>query len=89
MSAKQHEQLDVYEMERMVAEALIALVDGPGAQQPISARLLATRTKLPLYRVREVTDAWDLQTLSGDAFWLGPESLARARKLLDAAAPSA
>lgn len=82
MSSKEHEQLDVYEMERMVAQALVDLVDAPGEQHRITARLLAARTKLPLYRVREVTDAWNLQTLSGDALWLGPDSLEHARQVL-------
>jgi hypothetical protein len=82
MSTREHEQLDVYEMEHMVAQALIELVDAPGEQRGISARTLSARTKLPLHRVREVTDDWNLQTISGDTFWLGPESLERARKVL-------
>jgi hypothetical protein len=89
MSTKEHEQLDIHEMEHMVAQALIELVDAPGEQPGISARLLAARTKLPLHRVREVTDEWNLQTLSGDAFWLGPESLERARRVLSESAQRA
>jgi hypothetical protein len=78
---REHEQLDVDEMERMVARALVALVDQGRDQQPVSARLLAQRTKLPLHRVREVTDGWQLRTLSGDAFFLAPDVLERARRL--------
>jgi hypothetical protein len=31
--------------------------------------------------VREVTDDWNLQTISGDEYWLGPGSVERARAL--------
>jgi hypothetical protein len=74
-----HEQLDIHEIERMVARALIEFVDDANERQRITAKRLAERTGLPLRRVREVTDAWNLQTLSGDELWLGPGSVERAR----------
>jgi hypothetical protein len=86
MKNREHEQLDIHEMERRVASALIELVDDPKDRHRITAKLLAVRSKLPLHRVREVTDAWNLQTLSGDEYWLGPGSVERARELCERAA---
>jgi hypothetical protein len=77
----EHKHLDIHEMERRVAAALVKLVDDPGERQRITPRLLARLTNLPLHRVREVTDGWNLQTLSGDEYWLGPGSVAHAREL--------
>jgi hypothetical protein len=81
MTEREHEQLDIHEMERRVAAALIELVDDPNERHRITPRLLAARSKLPLRRVREVTDDWNLQTISGDEYWLGPGSVERARAL--------
>jgi hypothetical protein len=81
MTDREHEQLDIHEMERRVAAALIELVDDPQKHHRITPRLLAARSKLPLKRVREVTDDWNLQTISGDEYWLGPGSVERARAL--------
>jgi hypothetical protein len=81
-----HEELDIHEMERMVAAALIELVDDPRVHHRITPKLLALRSKLPLRRVREVTDEWNLQTLSGDEYWLGPDAIERARARLLASA---
>jgi hypothetical protein len=80
---REHEQLDIDEMERRVARALLAVVDAPGERQAISAKLLAQRTQLPLRRVREITDAWELRTLSGDELWLGSGSVGRVRARLE------
>jgi len=81
MKDREHEGLDIQEMERRVAVALIELVDGPGERQPITLKVLAARTNLPRHRVREITDEWNLQTVSGDEFWLRSGSLERARAL--------
>jgi hypothetical protein len=81
MNRQEYEQLDIHEMERRVAAALIDLVDDPKQQHRITLKLLATRSKLPLRRVREVTDTWNLQALSGDELWLGPGSVEAARGL--------
>jgi len=77
----EHEQLDVNEMERMVAGALIALVDDRREQHRITLRLLSARTHLPLHRVREITEAWQLRTESGDSLFLAPDALEHARQL--------
>jgi hypothetical protein len=79
MNGREHEQLDIHEMERRVAVALIELVDDPHEHHRITPKLLAARCKLPLRRVREVTEEWNLQTLSGDEYWLGPDPMQRAR----------
>ena len=81
--SSEHEHLDIDEMERRVARALLALVDAPGERQAITAKLLASRSQLPLRRVREITDAWELRTLSGDELWLGSGSVARIRARLE------
>ena len=81
MDGREHEQLDIHEMERRVAVALIELVDDPRERHRITPRLLATRSNLPVRRVREVTDDWNLQTLSGDEYWLAPGSVEHARAL--------
>ena len=81
--SREHEQLDIDEMERRVARALVDLVDAPGERQAITARLLAERSRLPLRRVREITDAWELRTLSGEELWLGSGTAARIRARLD------
>jgi hypothetical protein len=88
MSSREHEHLDIYEMERMVARALIALVDDRETHHRITPKLLASRSGLPLRRVREVTNEWNLQTLSGDEYWLGPGSVDRVRELLQQAPKS-
>lgn len=91
MSDREHEQLDIDEMELRVALALIALVDDPHEQHRITPKLLAARSKLPLRRVREVAEAWNLQTLSGDEYWFGSGTLqharARAHELSQARSP--
>lgn len=51
MNRQEYEQLDIHEMERRVAAALIDLVDDPKQQHRITLKLLATRSKLPLHRV--------------------------------------
>jgi hypothetical protein len=79
MDSRGHEQLDIHEMERRVAAALIELVDDPRERHRITPKLLAARSKLPLRQVREVTDEWNLQTLSGDEYWLSPGSVEHAR----------
>jgi hypothetical protein len=79
MSDREHEQLDIDEMERRVASALIALVDDPHEQHRITPKLLAARSRLPVRRVREITEAWNLQTLSGDEYWFGPGTIQHAR----------
>lgn len=81
--SREHEQLDIDEMERRVAHALLAAVDAPGERQAITAKLLAERSGLPLRRVREITDAWGLRTLSGDELWLGSGSVAHIRTRLE------
>ena len=81
--SREHEQLDVDEMERRVARALLAIVDAPGERQAITPKLLAERCQLPLRRVREITEAWELRTLSGDELWLGTGSMARIRARLE------
>jgi hypothetical protein len=81
MNRREYEQLDIHEMERRVARALIELVDDPHERHRITLKLLAARSDLPLRRVREVTDAWHLQALSGDELWLVPGSVEAARKL--------
>jgi hypothetical protein len=78
VTKRAHEELDIHEMERMVARALVELVDAPQRQR-ITAKVLAQRTGLPLRRVREVAEAWDLQTISGDEYSLGSGSVQRAR----------
>jgi len=83
MNRKEYEQLDVHEIERMVARALLELVDDAHERQRITIKLLAARSKLPLHRVREVTDAWNLQALSGDELWLIPGTVERARALCE------
>lgn len=80
---REHEQLDIDEMERRVARALLDAVDAPGERQRISAKFLAESTQLPLRRVREITDAWELRTLSGDELWLGSGAVARIRARLE------
>jgi hypothetical protein len=87
MKDREHEGLDIHEMERRVAVALIELVDGPGERQRITPKLLSARTNLPQRRVREITDEWNLQTLSGDVYWLRSGSLERARALCGGSAP--
>jgi hypothetical protein len=82
MNRQDYEQLDIQEMERMVARALVHLVDDPHERHRITLKRLAAQTKLPLRRVREVTDAWNLHALSGDELWLGPGSVEAARTLL-------
>ena len=84
----EHEQLDIDEMERRVARALLELVDASGERRAITARLLATRTQLPLRRVREITDAGELRTLSGDELWLGSGSVTHIRARLDQLTPA-
>jgi hypothetical protein len=83
MNRQEYEQLDIHQMERMVARALLALVDDSREHQRITLKRLATRTQLPLHRVREVTDAWNLQALSGDELWLIPGTVERARALCE------
>lgn len=83
MKRQEYEQLDIHEMERMVAQALVDLVDDPHERHRITLKLLATRTRLPLRRVREVTDGWNLRALSGDELWLGPGSVDAARALCE------
>ena len=83
MKDKEHEGLDIHEMERRVAVALIELVDGPGERQPVTLKLLSSRTNLPPRLVREIMDEWNLQTVSGDAYWLRSGSLERARALCE------
>ncbi len=82
MSSREHEALDIYEMERMVARALVELVDDR-ARPSISVKTLASRTGLPARRVREVTDAWNLRTLSGDELYLTPDAMDKARELAE------
>jgi hypothetical protein len=89
MKDREHEGLDIHEMERRVAGALIELVDGPGERQRITLKLLAARTNLPQRCVREIMDEWNLQTLSGDEYWLRSGSLERARALCGDPAPDA
>ena len=79
MESSTQELLDIHEMERRVAVALIELVDDPQERHRITPKLLAARSKLPLRRVREVTNEWNLQTLSGDEYWLSPGSMEQAR----------
>lgn len=79
MNSREHEQLDIYEMERMVAVALIALIDDAREQHRITPKLLAQRTGLPLRRVREVTDEWNLQMISGDEYRFHPGSVEQIR----------
>ena len=81
--SREHEQLDIDEIERRVARALLAIVDAPGDRQPITAKLLAERTQLPVRRVREITEAWELRTLSGEELWLGSGSVTRIRARLE------
>lgn len=88
MKDREYESLDIHEMERRVAVALIELVDAPGERQRITPKLLSARTNLPLRRVREITDDWNLQTLSGDEYSLRAGSLERARALCGDSAPS-
>lgn len=79
--SRQHEQLDVNELERLLARTLVALVDAPREQLRISARLLAETSGIPLRRVREVLDEWQLQTVTGDALFLTPDVLEQVRAL--------
>jgi hypothetical protein len=81
---REHELLDVHEMERMVARALVELIEDRTTAHHISARVLAARTKLPLRRVREVVALWELRTVSGDALCLTAEAVAHARTLASA-----
>jgi hypothetical protein len=83
MEGSAYEQLDIHEMERRVAVALVELVDDPHQHHRVTPRLLAARSKLPLRRVREVTNEWNLQTLSGDEYWLSPDSMEQARASAD------
>ena len=83
MQSREHEHLDIDEMERRVALALLELVDDARERQRITPKLLAARTRLPIRRIREVTDAWNLQTLSGDEYWLGPGSVEHVRQRAD------
>lgn len=83
MKDREHESLDIHEMERRVAAALVEIVDGPGEPQPVTLTLLAARSKLPRRRVREITDEWNLQTPSGDTYLLSSGSMARVRALCE------
>jgi len=78
---RERDQLDVFEIERMVARALVTLVEDRRAQHHISAKVLAEYTQLPLRRVREVIALWELRTVSGDALYLTAQSIEHARKL--------
>jgi hypothetical protein len=81
MSSSQDEFLDIHEMERRVARALVALVDDRDTQHRITPKLLASRSGLSVRRVREVTNDWNLQTLSGDEYWLHPVLMEQVRAL--------
>jgi hypothetical protein len=81
MHRKDHDQLDIHEMERLVARALLELVDDP-AQPPITFKLLVTRSELPKHRVREVIEEWGLRTVSGDEYLLSPAMVERVRSVL-------
>lgn len=83
MKDREHESLNIHEVERRVAVALIEIVDSPGDHQPITLTLLAARSKLPRRRVREVTDEWNLQTPSGDTYLLSSGSMARVRAVCE------
>jgi hypothetical protein len=63
MDGRGHEQLDIHEMERRVAAALIELVDDPRERHRITPKLLAARSKLPLRQVREVRRQWTLRVI--------------------------
>lgn len=80
MQRKDHEQLDIHEMERMVAQALLGLIDDP-RQPPITFKLLVSRSGLPKHRVREVVEDWQLRAVSGDEYLLTPAMVERVRTL--------
>lgn len=82
MNAKSHEELDVQEMERMVARALMALLNAPGEPRSITLKALIEGTGLPKRRVREVVDGWGLRTVSGDAYLLTPHVMEQVEALL-------
>lgn len=78
--SEREQDLDIDEIERRVAQALVDLVDGPGEQPKITIKLLAARSKLSLRRVREVTNEWQLRTISGDELFLAPGTVDHARE---------
>ncbi|MFT3923336.1 MAG: hypothetical protein QM778_12450 [Myxococcales bacterium] len=80
MPRRDHEQLDIYEMERLVARAVVDLIDDPRAPA-ITFKGLVARTELPKHRVREVIDEWQLRTVSGDEYLLTPELVEHIRRL--------
>ncbi len=80
MPRKDHEQLDIHEMERMVAQAMLGLIDDPD-QPPITFKLLVSRAGLPKHRVREVVEDWQLRPVSGDEYLLTPAVVERVREL--------
>lgn len=83
MANREHESLDIHEIERKVAQALVDLVDDRRGRQVVTVKLLASRAGLPVRRVREVTDSWNLRTLSGEELFLAPGSVDRARDLVE------
>jgi hypothetical protein len=80
MKRDDYEQLDIFEMERLVAGAL---VDDPHEQHAITLSLLATRSGLPKRRVREITEELGMQTISSDEYLLTPEIVERVREVLE------
>jgi hypothetical protein len=80
MQRKDYEQLDVQEMERMVARAALELVDDPERPAVTFARLVKL-AGLPKHRVREVIEEWGLRAVSGDEFLLTPTLVERLRGL--------
>lgn len=87
MTNREPEALDIHQMERMVAQALVDLVDDRSTRHSITVKALAARSGLPVRRVREVTDAWNLRTLSGEELFLAPGSVDRARDIVEGEAP--
>lgn len=79
--SRKQEPLDIHEMERRIAQAIVDLVDDAATQHRITLALLAARTKLSARRIREVTDEWNLQTLSGDEYWFALGMLDRIREV--------
>jgi hypothetical protein len=82
MKRDEYEQLDVFEVERILATTLIDLIDDPHEQHIITLALLTSRSGLPKRRVRELTEEWELRTMSGDEYMLTPELVERVRELL-------
>lgn len=78
--SEREQDLDIDEMERRVAQALVDLIDDSREQHKITIKLLSERSKLSPRRVREITNEWQLRTISGDELFLAPGTVDHARE---------